>query len=185
MIRRSKLSSSSSVKPVRPVDRGAPPGGYARYQDAAPDLRERLGGYCSYCERRIETHLAVEHIRPKSVVSALSSEWTNLLLACVNCNSSKGDVQVCLDDYFWPDSDNTLRAFEYVRGGLIRRRQNMSPTMTAKAMATLQLTGLDRDPGSRTTAKLGRSPVVTPEECLAVGARESLSTSRARHHGNA
>lgn len=94
---------------MRPVDKGAAPAVYTRYQDAGPDLQVRIGDYCNYCERQIETNLAVEHVRPKSHVAALRTDWTNFLLACVNCNSSKGDTPVNLPDYFWPDADNTLR----------------------------------------------------------------------------
>ena len=108
----------------------------------------RLGDYCSYCERRIETNLAVEHIQPKSVVAALITDWTNFLLACVNCNSTKGDMPINLADYFWPDADNTLRAFEYLAGGLIGPRPGLLPAKAMKATATLTLTGLDRYPGS-------------------------------------
>ena len=53
---------------MRPVDKGTAPTVYTKYQDAGPDLQSRLGDYCSYCERQIETHLAVEHIQPKSDV---------------------------------------------------------------------------------------------------------------------
>lgn len=131
---------------MRPVDKGVAPAVYAQYQDAGPDLRERLGDYCSYCERWIETNLAVEHIQPKSVAEALVTEWDNLLLACVNCNSTKGDTPIKLADYFWPDTDNTLLAFEYLPGGRIGPHPGLLPAMTRKAVTTLKLTGLDRYP---------------------------------------
>ena len=146
---------------VRSVDRGAVPAAYARYQDAGPDLRRRLGDYCSYCERRIETNLAVEHIQPKSLVPELSTDWANFLLACVNCNSIKGDTPVNLVDYFWPDTDNTLRAFEYVAGGMIGPRPSLLPAMAVKAVATLQLTGLDRYPGN-----FGQEPTTSDQRWL-------------------
>ena len=133
---------------MRPVDRGGAPAAYAEYQDAGPDLRGRLGDYCSYCERRIETNLAVEHIQPKSVVPALITDWANFLLACVNCNSTKGHTPISLVDYFWPDTDNTLRAFEYLPGGLIGSHPTLLPAIAIKAVATLKLTGLDRYPGN-------------------------------------
>ena len=133
---------------MRPVDKGAAPAVYAKYGDAGPDLRDRLGDYCSYCERQIETNLAVEHVQPKSVVSALILDWDNFLLACTNCNSTKGDTPIQVVDYFWPDADNTLRAFEYVRGGLIEPHPRLPPAMALKAVATLTLTGLDRYPGN-------------------------------------
>jgi uncharacterized protein (TIGR02646 family) len=138
---------------MRPVDKGAAPAAYATYQDAGPDLQARIGDFCSYCERQIETNLAVEHVQPKSRVPVLSTAWTNFLLGCVNCNSSKGDRPVNLPDYFWPDSENTLRAFDYVRGGMIRPNPALAPVLAAKARATIRLVGLDRDPGNR-----GRRP---------------------------
>ena len=52
---------------MRPVNRGAPPRAYARYGEAIGDLEDRLGIYCSYCERRIPVGLAVEHKAPKSL----------------------------------------------------------------------------------------------------------------------
>lgn len=146
---------------MRPVDRGVAPAEYAKYQDAGVDLQARLGDYCSYCERRIETNLAVEHVQPKSHAPALSTTWTNFLLGCVNCNSSKGDTPVNVPDYFWPDTDNTLRAFEYIRGGMIRPHPSLTPGLAAKAHATIGLTGLDRDPGNP-----GREPAAADRRWL-------------------
>lgn len=51
-------------------------------------------GKCCYCERRLPKvgHLkAVEHFKPKSVFLGLKNEWTNLLLACSQCNGKKGN----------------------------------------------------------------------------------------------
>ena len=133
---------------MRPVDKGVAPRNYERYQEAGPDLQARLGDYCSYCERRIEAHLAVEHVQPKSRVPELALVWSNFLLGCVNCNSSKGDTPINLSDFVWPDVDNTLRAFEFKRGGLIQSHPDLMPEMTAKARSTARLLGLDRFPGS-------------------------------------
>lgn len=133
---------------MRPVDKGAAPAAYGRYQDAGPDLQARIGDYCSYCERQIETHLAVEHVRPKSLVPGLETDWSNFLLACVNCNSCKGDAAVNLPDYLWPDVDNTLSAFAYIRGGLVEPRPTVAPNLLGTAQATIRLTGLDRHPGN-------------------------------------
>ena len=134
---------------MRPVDRGTAPRTYARYQDAGADLRERLGDYCSYCERQIETHLAVEHVQAKVRRTALRNSWTNFLLGCVHCNSSKGKKRVALRDYFWPDRDNTLRAFEYVNGGLVQPHTNRTAVEQYRARDTIALTGLDKFPGNQ------------------------------------
>lgn len=132
---------------MRPVDKGAAPAVYTNYQDAGSDLQSRLGDYCSYCERQIETHLAVEHIQPKSHVPALRNSWSNFLLACVHCNSSKGQTPVNLSDHLWPDCDNTLRAIEYSRGGIVSVNSGLPAPIQAKAKGTIELTGLDKDPG--------------------------------------
>lgn len=146
---------------MRPVDRRDAPAVYNKYEDAGPDLQRRLGDYCSYCERQIETNLAVEHIQPKSLVPALRINWNNFLLGCVNCNSSKGDTPVNLTDYFWPDTDNTLRAFEYVRGGLVQPNSTLQQELITKAQETIRLVGLDRYPGNH-----GREPTVADRRWL-------------------
>lgn len=139
---------------MRPVDKGIAPHTYSRYQDAGPDLQARLGDYCSYCERQIETNLAVEHIQPKSHVSRLRTSWSNFLLGCVNCNSSKGANPINVTDYFWPDVDNTLRAFKYTKGGIIDPSLSLSSSsLMAKADATIILFGLDKYPGNSNKAR--------------------------------
>lgn len=138
---------------MRPIERGAAPKVYVKYQDAGPDLQARLGDYCSYCERQIETNLAVEHVQPKSLEPALGNTWTNFLLGCVNCNSSKGDQPVSVSDFLWPDLDNTLRAFDYVPGGLVESNPALNPAIRAKADALIMLTGLDKDPGNPSPAR--------------------------------
>lgn len=107
-----------------------------------------MGDYCSYCERQIETHLAVEHVQPKDPVPALRNEWTNFLLGCVNCNSVKGDTLLVLADFLWPDTENTLSAVEYKVGGLVEARSTLVPAMQAKAQQTIALVGLDKYPGN-------------------------------------
>ena len=106
---------------MRPIDRGGAPATYARYEDAKQDLVNRLGSYCSYCERRIATLLAVEHIQPKALpqYAHLEREWTNFLLSCVNCNSAKLTTPIELADYLLPDRDNTFLAYSYAITGMV------------------------------------------------------------------
>lgn len=134
---------------MRPVKKGvSPAAAYSSYGDAIGELEGRLGRYCSYCERRLETHLAVEHVQPKSLVSALTLTWANFLLACVNCNSCKGDTPVDVPNYLWPDLDNTLRAFRYSDGGLVDIDPTIPPPLQLLATALRSLVGLDRVPGA-------------------------------------
>jgi uncharacterized protein (TIGR02646 family) len=148
---------------MRPVERGDAPNAYTDYRDARFDLRARQGDYCSYCERQIETNLAVEHIQPKDPVPALRNEWSNFLLGCVNCNSSKGATPVAVPDYLWPDLDNTLRAIDYAPGGLVNSKNSLAPAVRAKADSLIQLVGLDKDPGNPV---LGRRPTDSDDRWL-------------------
>jgi hypothetical protein len=134
---------------MRPIRRGASPidGDYADYADAKADLVARLGPYCSFCERRIPTNLAVEHVQPKGLVAYahLIGRWNNFLLACVNCNSSKGKRDVKLANVLLPDRDNTFAALVYLIDGSIEA----SPIAVAAGLLqsvtnTLALTGLDK-----------------------------------------
>ena len=70
---------------MRPVDKGtAPVAAYTNYAEALPDLEQRLGRYCSYCERYIATNLAVEHVQAKSGAIGGVLDWHNLALeGCV------------------------------------------------------------------------------------------------------
>ena len=133
---------------MRPIERGPAPQTYARYQDAIVALEAQLGIYCSYCERRLPTSLAVEHILPKSLKPDLETEWTNFLLACTNCNSVKGDKDINLENYLWPDSDNTFLAFTYAKGGFIHLADDMNSEQSTKAQALLNLIGLQRHQAS-------------------------------------
>ena len=133
---------------MRPVKRGASPqtGDFKNYRDAYADLLSRLGPYCSYCERRIATQLAVEHIRPKGLPAYehLIGRWDNFLLACVNCNSTKGDKDVVLGDVLLPDRDNTSAAYEYPKDGRVVVRDDLTAEQRQAAVETLSLTGLDQ-----------------------------------------
>ena len=136
---------------MRPVRRGGSPveGDFAPYSNALPYLIARMGRYCSYCERPISTQLAVEHIQPKGLpdYSMLIGRWTNYLLGCVNCNSTKKDKDVLLDKVFLPDRDNTFAAFTYRPDGYIAPSpQAVAAGLASTAQATLSLTGLDKKP---------------------------------------
>lgn len=134
---------------MRPVDKGTSPRAFTNYQDAVEPLQDKLGRYCSYCERFLAQSIDVEHIRPKSLQPELQFTWDNFLLACKNCNSTKGNKQVLLNNHYWPDRDNTFRAFNYaVPSGKIIVNHTLTPNEQAIAKQTLRLIGLDRHPGT-------------------------------------
>lgn len=133
---------------MRPVTRGDSPQtpDYDNYRDAFPELVSRMGMFCAYCERRIATQLAVEHIQPKGLpeYAHLQGRWDNFLLGCVNCNSTKGDKDVILSDVLLPDRDNTAAAYEYTMDGKIVVRAAITSGQREMAQRTLSLVGLDR-----------------------------------------
>lgn len=145
---------------MRPVRRGPSPSltDFKPYSGAKSDLiskisfgsykNQQIGHYCSYCERRIPTNLAIEHIQPKKGdfgKPELEGRWENFLLSCVNCNSSKGSTSVYFDYYLFPDRDNTFYAFEYFPNGQVQSSRNNSFINDILANNTLKLFGLDKD----------------------------------------
>ena len=126
------------------LDSAGNPKAFTDYKHARGDLIDRLGEYCSYCEMPLHASLAVEHIKPKDLYPALKLEWDNFLLACTNCNSTKGTKDVILDDYYWSHIDNTFRAFIYSEGGLVKPNPLLTDEEKIKAQATLELVGLQK-----------------------------------------
>lgn len=118
---------------MRPVVRGECPKNragndvrFSEYAKARRDMIARLGEYCSYCEMHLDSSLAIEHVKPKQPPGASAPlperelAWDNFLLSCTNCNSTKDNTDVVLDDYLWPDQDNTFRALSYHEGGIVK-----------------------------------------------------------------
>ncbi len=130
---------------MRPVRRGTlpTPRYFSSYIDAKPELVARLGGYCSYCEQPLGTQINVEHIQPKSLpqYAALEGRWDNFLLACRNCNSTKGARDTVLSEVYLPDRDNTFLALTYAANGSIRPAPDADNEIAQK---TLDLAGLDK-----------------------------------------
>lgn len=116
---------------MRPIQRGPKPArAVTDYGEYVDDLIERIDEYCSYCELHLTHAHEVEHVQPKSLREDLKLEWSNVLLACKYCNAPKHAHSVDRDrsdDWYWPDRDNTLRAFEYDEGGVVK----ISTTLTA------------------------------------------------------
>lgn len=131
---------------MRPVKKNDTNNNYSKYSDARSDLIDQLGEYCSYCERYIPTSLAVEHVKPKDSHEDLEVVWDNFLLACTNCNSTKSNEDVNLNDYFWPHMDNTLIPFVYDSSGMISINDGLNDGQQKMAENTLNLTGLDKKP---------------------------------------
>ena len=142
---------------MRRIDRGPPPrdeqGKAIRFKqnrDAAAYLRERIGDYCSYCERTGDLHL--EHVIPVSRRPDLEWVWSNFLLGCENCNGIKGNHNESRNGYLWPDRDGTESAFEYLSEGRVRVRDDLPEPDRSRARALYRLVRLGRRPGKGATA---------------------------------
>ncbi len=147
---------------MRPVVRGSWPKDehgneiqYKEYANARKKLISRIGECCSYCEMHLDSALAIEHVRPKKPegvalpIVSRELDWNNFLLACTNCNSTKGNNDVEMGEYFWPDRDNTFRAFHYAEGGVIEPAGFLSDDEKQMAESTISLTGLDKTPNAQ------------------------------------
>lgn len=131
---------------MRPVDKGAAPKAYTDYGKARHDLAQRIGYYCSYCEMKLFNSIEVEHILPQNQGGAILS-WSNFLLSCKYCNTIKSDHNNNVTNYFWPDRDNTDLVFDYDEIAIISPKALLTPPHITKAKATINLMGLDRNPG--------------------------------------
>lgn len=133
---------------MRPIRRGSSPQDrdFRPYTKAKDALVARIGRYCNYCERYMETSLAVEHIQAKILphYAHLEGCWENFLLGCASCNSSKGKADLLLANFQIPDRDNTLLAFLYHSDGRIEPAQALGRSLRSVAEATVELLGLDQ-----------------------------------------
>lgn len=141
---------------MRPVSRGGQPASLeiSTYRDALQPLLSAistgtfngmtLGHYCSYCERKLPTNIAIEHIEPKELKPELLNSWSNFLLACVNCNSAKGHKPVDLNLLYFPDRDNTYLAFEYEEDGRVSPSSSLTSQQSEIATNTIEFFKLNK-----------------------------------------
>jgi hypothetical protein len=140
---------------MRPVERGPWPMDaegrdkpFAEYGHAKRFLTRRIGEYCSFCERPVTAGLAVEHVRCKHRNPSLEREWSNFLLACPSCNSTKSTkIETAEDEarHLLPHRDRTLDAFDYT-AGRVRLAKLDDPDLEQRARNTDKLVGLTRTP---------------------------------------
>lgn len=95
----------------------------------------------------------VPEIEHKEATSQGGDElsWENFLLSCKYCNTRKGKTvkQGDLDQYLWPDTDDTFHAFDYsgelpqVAAEYLQKKADWS---FQKAVRLFQLVKLDNRP---------------------------------------
>jgi len=122
----------------------------AGYDDFAPHLMQRIGRYCAYCERTVPCNLAVEHKLPKHRHGHLECDWSNLLLACGNCNSHKGKADIAADVALWPDEHDTFALIAYHESGRVSAADGLQAADARRVASLLELIGLTRTPAQIT-----------------------------------
>lgn len=141
------------IKGNNPIDENGDIIVFTEYARSRRYLIDRIGEYCSYCERKIEANLAVEHVQPKNPNPSLALEWSNFLLACVNCNSTKGHEPIILNEFVWPDMDNTFIFFDYNDTGIVNiPAKIIDQNLRNKIQKMLDLVGLQKHPPRKGTA---------------------------------
>ena len=145
---------------MKPVNKGLAPQVYASYEAAKPDLLERLGAHCSYCEAYgVPQDLHVEHIYPKDPHPERERSWDNFLVSCVTCNSYKNihlgtrRRRGLEKRYVWPHRENTFRAFQYFSDGRVELRPRLRQRIKKASNATREMVGLMMSPAKAAAYK--------------------------------
>lgn len=122
------------------------------YKRAAYPLKERIGNYCCYCERKYPNGLAVEHKCPKDLKENwnLILKWNNFLISCTTCNSKKNTCKVVKDNissFIFPDSDDTYHCISYEETNNFRATLNnrfiCDPYLRARVKRTIDMLKLN------------------------------------------
>lgn len=141
---------------MRPVDKGVAPCDSAGneilypveegHRKAKHELHQRLGRFCSYCERPGDLH--VDHVIPKKKHNAVRHLWVNYLLGCKNCNGNKLEKDPLTEEWdcLFPDEVNTLWAFRYGPGAQVSVNRNLDSLTQMRADRTIEMVGLNLNP---------------------------------------
>ncbi len=167
---------------MKPVCKGNAPGVYTRYDLAKPDLIDRIGLQCSYCEESGSPQtLHVEHIYPKDPHPERKTDWENFLISCSTCNTYKhlhlksGRRRGLEKRYLWPHLDNTFSAYIYHPDGRVEVNQGLSADHQKFANATMEMTGVLLSPAKAKKYKaLGLAYDGVDKRAQAWGAANSM-----------
>ncbi len=84
------------------------------YQDWRDDLLKAYGPHCAYCNIRISGGpKPVDHIVAQVNSEVDPLDFSNLVLACSNCNTYKSDKEYNHTNHYLPTYHNTHIIFEY------------------------------------------------------------------------
>ncbi|HEX3934837.1 MAG TPA: HNH endonuclease signature motif containing protein [Puia sp.] len=140
-------------KGANPTDEHGNPIAVADYDLWRALLIKRIGYYCAYCNMPLSHSLQVEHVVPKDPPAGYTPgdplAWGNMLLACGPCNRAKWNTPIDFADYYFPEENNTLLAFEIAidpantDAALVRPVGQLTPEQLTRARRTIELLKLD------------------------------------------
>ena len=166
---------------MRWIDRGPEPGrvvayareytpGWVRYfqdkvgrrppdslwREFRPDLGERSGGMCWYCERRCGSAAEVgdlaatlDHFRPLSRFPDLAYDWSNWVFSCRRCNEENKQDRWPANGYVDPaasdEREGPERYFDYdLRTHEVIPRNDLTGDERRRALNTIDDLGLNK-----------------------------------------
>jgi hypothetical protein len=121
---------------------------YNPHTEAKTKLLENFGNepfyYCSYCDRVIpKVNMEVEHIQCVHHYPQQEYLWNNFLLACKNCNLTKGDEDFAPGNVLLPHLQNTWNCFIVNNDGTMTA-DTTNALAYNRALRTVEIWGLDR-----------------------------------------
>ena len=114
-----------------------------RHPNVKSQLMDDSGHKCAYCESKIghNTPGDVEHLVPTSANNNLHFEWTNMGVACTECNRRKNDYNDLTNPFLNPYSENVEEQVEHHGPLVLWKTGNVRAEISIKK---LQLNGSER-----------------------------------------
>ncbi|OGW44388.1 MAG: hypothetical protein A2X57_07120 [Nitrospirae bacterium GWD2_57_8] len=107
-----------------------------RHPDIKVTLKNETGWKCVYCESKIghNTPGDIEHKIPSSKAEQLHFDWSNLTVACGECNRRKNNYYEVGEEFLDPYVDDVERAIEHYGPIVGWRKGNERAEITAKTL---------------------------------------------------
>jgi len=95
-----------------------------RHKDIKTQLKNETNYKCIYCESKIghNTPGDIEHIIPSSKDEDKHFDWTNLSIACTECNRRKNDYYKSGEEFLNPYTDNDIEQLIVHYGPIVNWR---------------------------------------------------------------
>ncbi|MCP4111374.1 MAG: hypothetical protein GY749_38565 [Desulfobacteraceae bacterium] len=107
-----------------------------RHKDIKETLKRETGYKCVYCESKIghNTPGDTEHKIPSSVTDKLHFDWSNLTIACTECNRRKNDYYKDGEEFLDPYCDDVESFLEHYGPIVLWRNGHKRSEITTKIL---------------------------------------------------